>query len=209
MTPLTSLIRVALIGTSYNSSLMMIVYRTMAVMAAVADATRTYVSELKYKAHGGLESETWGNNAVHSMTYNARLQASERRLMTGATEVQRYTYSYGATDMATGAVDAQKNTGQIGRIESFVGGQKQWDQRHTYDQLGRLDLAAEHLGTGALNYRSDFDYDRYGNRYRPLQGTQNPNLYYTPVETSDISPTTNRFTTPAHTPVAIGATHTN
>jgi len=55
-----------------------------------------------------------------------------------------------------------------------------------------------------LNYRSDFDYDRYGNRYRPLQGTQNPNLYYTPVETSDISPTTNRFTTPAHTPVAIG-----
>ncbi len=184
-------------------------YMEGARLMNVADETRNYVMAMTYKPHGGLQSEMWANGAEHTVSYNARLQASERRLTVGATEVQRYTYSYGATDMATGAVDAQKNTGQIGRIESFVGGQKQWDQRHKYDELGRLDLAAEHLGTGALNYRSDFDYDRYGNRYRPLQGTQNPNLYYTPVETSDISPTTNRFTTPAHTPVAIGATHTN
>ncbi|MDQ3688043.1 MAG: DUF4214 domain-containing protein [Acidobacteriota bacterium] len=171
-------------------------------LTGVADATRSYVSELKYKAHGGLESERWGNTAVHSMTYNARLQAGERRLMTGGTEVQRYTYAYGAVDMATGAVDTTKNTGQIGRIESFVNGTKQWDQRHKYDELGRLDLAAEHLASGALNYRSDFDYDRYGNRYRPSQGTQNQNLYYTPVETTDISQTTNRFTTPAQTPIS-------
>lgn len=114
-------------------------YSEGARLMNVYDDSRTYVSAMAYRPHGGLESETWGNGATHAMTYNARLQASERRLSVGSTEVQRYTYLYGATDMASGAVDATKNTGQIGRIESFVNGTKQWDQRHKYDELGRLD----------------------------------------------------------------------
>jgi len=55
-------------------------------------------------------------------------------------------------------------------------------------------MPAEHLTDGGLNNRSDFDYDRYGNRYRPSAGTQNSQLFYTPVELSEINQQTNRYT---------------
>jgi hypothetical protein len=73
-------------------------------------------------------------------------------------------------------VDAQKNNGQLGRIDAFIGGTpqspvKQWDERFSYDSLGRLDVASEYRGdNSALTWQADYDYDRYGNRTR-VSGT--------------------------------------
>ena len=116
------------------------------------------------------------------------------------TTLQHYQYSYGTVNAGTGAVDATKNNGQLGRLDAFIGGtaaaNKQWEQRYTYDSLGRLDMAREQRGdTGALAWRADYDYDRYGNRMQlsPEQ-SQNVNLPYIAVTAADINAQTNRFT---------------
>lgn len=54
-------------------------------------------------------------------------------------------------------------------------------------------------GANALTYEQNFDFDRFGNMYRKAAnnnptGQENP-LPYTPIEDSDISKATNRFTT--------------
>jgi hypothetical protein len=77
--------------------------------------------------------------------------------------LQRYDYQYGQVNQATGAVDAQKNNGQLGRTDAFIGGTpqspaKQWEERFSYDSLARLDVASEYRGdTGALTWRADYD----------------------------------------------------
>ena len=110
---------------------------------------------------------------------------------------QHYQYRYGTVNAETGVVDATKNNGQVGRLDAFIGGtapaNKQWEQRYTYDALGRLDIAREQRGdTGALAWRADYDYDRYGNRMQ--SGGQNVNLPYIPVTAADLNAERNRFT---------------
>ena len=63
---------------------------------------------------------------------------TSQSLNKGAEVLQKYDYSYGQTDLATGNIDATKNNGQLGRIESFIGANKQASQRFAYDELGRL-----------------------------------------------------------------------
>ena len=99
------------------------------------------------------------------------------------------------------SIDATKNNGQLGKIESFIGANKQASQRFGYDELGRLKEAREYKqGDNAqLTYKQKFDFDRFGNLYRkaasnPTTGQQNP-LPFTPIEDSDISKSTNRFAT--------------
>jgi YD repeat-containing protein len=136
-------------------------YDGASLLSSVADASRTYVNGFAYAAHGGLTSETWGNGGVHTLSYNNRLQASQVKLSVGGTERQRYDYLYGQVDQTTGTVDATKNTGQVARIEGYIDSVRQWQQRYSYDTLGRLDIAGEYRGdTLALVYRGDYDYDR-------------------------------------------------
>src|SRR5205823_2870313 len=85
-----------------------------------------------------------------------------------------------------------KNAGQIGRVDGFINGVKQWAQRSNYDTLGRLYQQDEMRGdNGQLTYRAYYDYDRYGNRY---QYQNNINLAYISVQLSDIDQTRNRLT---------------
>jgi RHS repeat-associated protein len=164
----------------------------------------SYDSGYTYAPHGGLSSETFGNGAVHSMNYNNALQASEIKLKQSANgaELQRYNYSYGQVDQATGAVNTTKNNGQIGRIDASVNGAttKEWDQRFLYDSLGRLSTAAEYKqgDNGQLTWQAHYDYDRYGNRF---QYQNNVNLSYTQVQPTDINQATNRFISNGSTPV--------
>lgn len=162
-------------------------------LASVADAARTYADAFEYAAHGGMLSETLGNSTVHSATYNLRLQPTQLKLTAGATVLQRYDYAYGEVDTATGAVDATKNTGRVARLDSYIGAAKQWQQRYSYDQLGRLTLASEHPGTSTTDttYRTDYAYDKYGNRSQ--DGAQNFGLPYTRVRATDFSAGTNRY----------------
>jgi RHS repeat-associated protein len=169
-------------------------------LASIKDmAGHTYSDGIHYAPHGGVTSETYGNGAVHQMGFNQRLQPASITLTVGATVLQNYTYTYGQVDPATGSVDASKNTGQIAKIEDFAGGtapqNKRNEQRYFYDSLGRLDLAAEYQGSdGSLVWRTDYGYDRYGNRLQSAQaGNQNYGLNYLAVEQGDVSATTNRF----------------
>ncbi len=103
-------------------------------------------------------------------------------------------------NLDTGSIDVSKNNGQLGRIESFIGTQKQSQQRFGYDSIGRLSEAKEYRGdNNSLTYKQKFDFDRFGNLYRkvsqnPTAGQANP-LPFTPIEETDISKANNKFTT--------------
>ncbi|HEY9402809.1 MAG TPA: BPSL0067 family protein [Pyrinomonadaceae bacterium] len=176
--------------------------------AGNADGTQLYTSGLKYAAHGGLVSEASGNGTVAEMDYNSRLQLKDltlKRNNTPSAEViQRYVYQYGQVDQATGAVDAAKNAGQIGKVESYIGGTvatptKQWEQRFSYDTLNRLAQVSERRAdNGQAAWQSTYGYDRFGNRYQHPAENQN-SLFYTPVEEADVDRATNRIVTPTPT----------
>jgi len=122
------------------------------------------------------------------------------------TVVQQYDYAYGQVDLNTGTVDATKNTGQLARVEGYIGGtttspDKQWQQRFTYDTVGRLSQSSEYRndsGTLSLTHKSQFDYDRWGNRY--CKSAANPNsLSSITIEETDIEKARNRFSSSTNT----------
>lgn len=169
-------------------------YQTGYGLTSVADASRTYVSGITYTAHGAISSETLGNGAVQAMAFNNRLQLSQINLTKSGTELQRYDYDYGQYDATNTTLDATKNNGQIAKIEGFIGGTKQWEQRHTYDELGRLKVAGEYRGdNGQVSWRAQYGYDRFGNRYQDATMTLNTGLSYVAVQNADVNRTTNRF----------------
>jgi len=178
-------------------------------LSQISDGTTTFVSSMAYAAAGSLLSETWGNGAVRSIGYNNASQVSQIKLKqsSSGSELQRYDYLYGEVTQSSGSVDKSKNTGQIGRIDGVINGSstKEWDQRFSYDQLGRLSTAAEYQqGTGSTpSWKQEFIYDRYGNRFQ--SGTSNTGVGYTPVISSDITASSNRFITSGSTPVTYDA----
>lgn len=163
-------------------------------LSQVSDGTSTYASGLAYEPHGGLSTETFGNGAVHSMAYNRGLQASEIKLKQSANgaELQRFNYSYGISQ-SDGSVDTTRNNTQIGRIDSYINGVKQWEQRFSYDSLGRLSTAAEYQpgNSNQLTWQTHYTFDRYGNRFQ--SDAANSGVVYTPVLASDIDASNNRF----------------
>lgn len=168
-------------------------------LQSAGSGSTTYASAMSYKPYGALESMALGNGAVYSMAYgDARMQLSSITLAQGANVLQKYEYKYGAVDMATGAVDESKNSGQLARVESTVGAQRLWQQRFQYDSLGRLAAAGEHYGATLQNrsYLVNYDYDVYGNRYQKSARNQNPAVAQSWVEDDSYSTTTNRFTSP-------------
>jgi RHS repeat-associated protein len=169
--------------------------------SAVADAQRTYLNGRSFNAQGLPSQISLGNGTTETFSYNDRLQVSSQSLLKGAEVLQKYDYAYGQADLAGGNVDATKNNGQLGRIESFIGAQKQWSQRFGYDSLGRLSEAREYKqgDNNQLSYKQKFDFDRFGNLYRkavnnPTAGQLSP-LPFTPIEDADIDRTKNRLAT--------------
>jgi RHS repeat-associated protein len=164
-------------------------------LSEVRDASQIYANGYTYFAHGGLASETWNNGGVYSLSYNNRLQPTQIKLTIGGAEKQRYDYLYGQVAQTTGAVDATKNTGQVARIEGFVNAVRQWQQRFSYDTLGRLDIASEYRGDVLTTkvYESNYDYDRWGNRMQVAASNPSVLLPYWEVKPTDIDPTNNRI----------------
>ena len=169
-------------------------------LASILDASRTYLSGLSYQGNAGsLSSMTFGNGTVQTFGLNDRLQMTSQELKKGANTIQKYNYGYGQID-ASGNLNTTENNGQLSQIESYIGTAKQWTQKFAYDAVGRLSESKEYRGDNAsLTYKQSFDFDRFGNMYRKAakngtSGQANP-LPYTPIEDSDISKSTNRFTT--------------
>jgi RHS repeat-associated protein len=172
-------------------------YNDAAGLNSVISGTKTYASQFDYSsAQGLLKSVTLGNGAVESYDYNNRLQLNSINLAKDNNTLQRYEYKYGAVQ-ADGSVDESKNNGQLGRIEGFIGTTKQWQQRFSYDSLGRLSQASEYRGdNGQQSYLNNYNYDAFGNRYQKAASNpaNNNPLAFTPVEDTDINQATNRFT---------------
>jgi RHS repeat-associated protein len=167
--------------------------------STVADGDRTYLSSPVYAGWGGVTSATLGNGDVESLVYNDRLQLTQLNLMKDSTLLQRYGYAYGEVTQSSGSVDTSKNTGQLARIQGFIGGTtssptKQWEQRFSYDSLDRLETGGEYRGdTSALSYKSKFSYDRFGNRFRKAADNTTGSPTTNWVEENQIDPATNRF----------------
>jgi len=175
-------------------------------LSQISDGTTSFASGFSYAASGGMLAETWGNGAVHSLAYNSALQLSQIKLKQSSTgqELQRYDYLFGEVTQSNGNVDKSKNTGQIGRVDGVINGSsvKEWEERLSYDSLGRLSTASEYSqGTGSNpTWRQEFTYDRYGNRFQ--SGSNNTtNIPYTSVISTDITDSTNRFVTSGPAPV--------
>lgn len=158
---------------------------------SVGDGTTTFATSFAYAAHGGLTSEAFGNTAVHTVSYNRRLQASQVKLSLSSTVLQQYDYGYGEFNASSGAVDTTKNNGQIGKIDGTIGTTAQWNQGFSYDELGRLSNVTEHQGSSmsTQTYAQGYTYDRYGNRFQSANST----LGLLAVSSSDITAGTNRF----------------
>jgi RHS repeat-associated protein len=167
-------------------------------LQTVADSQRQYLSSVSFNNKGLLESMNLGNGTSESFGYNDRFQMTSQNLNKGSQVLQKYDYGYGQID-GNGDLDLTKNNGQLGRIESFIGTQKQATQKFNYDSIGRLSDAKEYKGTNnSLTYKEHFEFDRFGNLYRKAinngrSGQSNP-LAYTPIEDNQIEKSTNRFT---------------
>jgi len=163
-------------------------------LQSLSDANKTYANQFSYEPHGGLKAETFGNGMIHSVAYNRALQPSEIKLQqtTNGPELQRFNYSYGTVNQSSGVVDTTKNNGQIGRLDGYINGAKQWDQRYVYDSMSRLSIAAEYQqgDNNTRTWQTQYDYDRFGNR---MQYQGNYNVAFTQVQASDFNADRNRF----------------
>ncbi|HYG80343.1 MAG TPA: RHS repeat-associated core domain-containing protein [Pyrinomonadaceae bacterium] len=171
-------------------------YDGAARLASVTSGSQTYANQFTYGDQGMLASMSLGNGTVETYAYNARQQLKTLSLKKGTDTLQSYEYRYGLVDTA-GNVDETKNNGQVGRIEGFIGGVKQWQQRFSYDTVGRLTQASEYRGdNNQRSYLINYAYDLFGNRYQHAASnpaSTNP-LPYVAVEDGQISKLTNRFT---------------
>jgi len=165
-------------------------------LTQIADATRAYLNSVQYQGAGGaLSSMSLGNGTTQTFSLNDRLQMMGQELKRGSEVLQKYDYGYGELD-SNGVL---KNNGKLESVVSHIGTAKQWTQKFKYDPLGRLSEAEERRGdTDAVSYKQKFDFDRFGNMYRkassnPATGQENPRAFE-PIEDSDISKSTNRFT---------------
>jgi RHS repeat-associated protein len=169
------------------------------VTQTIADAQRTYLNGVTFDSRGVLSQINFGNGTSETFTLNDRFQMESQSLKKGAEVLQKYDYKYGKIE-TNGTVDITKNNGQLAKVESFIGTNKQSQQRFEYDSIGRLSQSSEYRGdNSSLTYKQKFDFDRFGNLYRkaasnPTAGQQNP-LSFTPIEDVHISKSTNRFTT--------------
>jgi RHS repeat-associated protein len=115
------------------------------------------ISSVGYASHNAMKTETYGNNLVHAITYNNRLQPTEIKLGTSGapTSVALLTYNFGTTN----------NNGNV-QTAGYTGGGLSYTQTFGYDPLNRLTTSLE---SGSVWSQTN-GHDRYGNRWIDLGG---------------------------------------
>ncbi|HEV8431327.1 MAG TPA: RHS repeat-associated core domain-containing protein [Pyrinomonadaceae bacterium] len=131
-------------------------YDSAARVSALSSSATSYapaasVSSIGYSAHNSLQTETYGNNLIHAISYNNRLQATDIKLGTSGnpTSVIALSYSYGTTN----------NNGNV-LSHSYSGGGLSYTQSFGYDAVNRLTTSSE----SGSSWSQTNAYDRYGNR---------------------------------------------
>jgi RHS repeat-associated protein len=139
-------------------------------LASISSSATSYapaatVNTISYASHNGLASETLGNDLIHGVSYNNRLQPNETKLGTSGapTSLLSIAYNYGTAN----------NNGNV-LSTTYNGGGLTYTQSFGYDALNRLTTSVEN---GGASWSQTNGYDRYGNRWIDLGGgTQN--LYF-------------------------------
>jgi len=163
-------------------------------LSQVSNGSINFAGSFQYEASGALSSETWGNSAVHTRSFNKRLQTAQVKLSLSGSVLQQFDYGYGAFNSSTGAVDTSQNTGQIGSITNTIGATAQWLQGFQYDELARLANVAEYQGssTTTQTFSQAYTYDRFGNKRQSANSTLSlPSIASTDYDTTNNN---NRFT---------------
>jgi RHS repeat-associated protein len=159
------------------------------------------VHNISYTPFGGLQSETYGNGLIHSMSYNERLQPAEIRLgrQDNLESVFRLGYIFGTAYNVNGQdyeITLANNNNNVARIKYFISGTLQYSQTFQYDPLNRLRYAVEHnngtYSDSARAWYQTFDYDRYGNRGINVADTSG-NAANSALQLADFSEANNRI----------------
>ena len=169
-------------------------YDDGARLLQVSSGVTTYASQYNYTSPTGqLKAINLGNGTVENSSYNSRLQIQSLDLTRSGNQIQHYDYQYGILNPTNNTFDQTKNNGQIAQIESFVGGQKTWQQRFAYDSVGHLSSSREFRGDTVNSYLINYDYEAFGNRYQTqAQNSGNP-FPQSFVESDQIDLANNRF----------------
>jgi RHS repeat-associated protein len=165
---------------------------------------RDLVRDINYTPFGALQSETYGNELIHSMAYNERLQPTEIRLgrPDNLEAVFRIGYIYGIANNVNDPdpeITPVHNNGNVARVKYFVSGTVQYAQTFQYDPLNRIRYAVEHnngvYSDGNRAWYQTFDYDRYGNRGINVANTSdNADATNSALQLADFSEANNRIT---------------
>ena len=120
------------------------------------------VSGISYAAHGGLSSQTLGNNLLQAINYNSRLQPTAITLGQSwqPSSIFSLSYNYGTTNNNGNLLAAD----YAGDNYSFS-----FSQSYSYDWLNRL-AAAQEIANETISWQQANNYDRYGNRSVALAG---------------------------------------
>ena len=119
---------------------------------ATSYSSAASVSGISYSPHQAIIAETYGNNLIHAINFNSRLQPYEIKLGTSGapTSVIDLNYNYGTTN----------NNGNVLSL-TYSGGGLSYSQTFSYDSFNRLATAQEN---GGSSWSQTNSYDVYGNR---------------------------------------------
>ncbi len=127
-----------------------------------------YADSFTYTAAGAVSSMQLGNGKWESTQFNSRLQPTQIALGTvqGGVDKLNLAYEYGTWE--NGAINAQKNNGNLARqtiTVPTIGTATGFTaiQNYGYDKLDRLKSAVETVG-GVEKWKQSLVYDRFGNK---------------------------------------------
>jgi YD repeat-containing protein len=152
----------------------------------------SYASSPHYRAWGGLESLSYGNNTVMSLTFDERLRANHSQLVkNGTTTLMSKNYSFYAD-------------GALRKTDDLV--DDKFDRVNTFDNIGRIKLAKSSLEARGETpnqqqlydtpYRQTYTFNAFGNLTDRLHKHWGLNDY-----DIDHDYTNNRLTTTYLTPL--------
>lgn len=133
--------------------------RVSTVTGSSFGGVTSYASTPHYRAWGGLQSLSYGNNTAMSVTFNNRLQADHYQLFRpGTSTIMTSNYDYYAD-------------GSPRKVDDLM--DDKFDRMNTYDNVGRIATAKTSIeaygqtATGtqldALPYRQSYTFNAFGN----------------------------------------------
>jgi RHS repeat-associated protein len=160
---------------------------------------KVYANSFSYSPHGKIERMRFGNGKFETTKFNSALQITQIGLGHSATDTSLWKTNYEYGDWENGAINSQKNNGNLARqtfVVPTIGQTTGFTavQNYTYDSLDRLKSANETVA-GVEKWKQAFLYDRYTNRNFDTANTtlQSLESNVPKVANPEVLPTNNRY----------------